>query len=125
MKGYKIYEQLKLGEESKLTKYSANYNKAVQEFNDFLRKAIDDNLFEIVSKNDFGREVLSFRKSLKLYNKDNIEIICRKCPFIIYRYKDTNKLIANLYYWKMIGNKYEDYDIDAQSVVLEEINILE
>ena len=131
MKGYKIYEELRWGGESSETKHSVNYSKAIQIFNDLIKKAIKENKEDLVDKEDFGQEILDLRENQKFDKKlykdgsRDFEIICRKYPLIIYKYNKTNKMVANIHFWERTSYEYQEYDIESQTFILEEIEIVE
>lgn len=123
MKGYKIYRCDQMGFDYD-EKYSINYSKAVQEFNDLLRKAMKD-VYGTIEKSDFSDEVASFREweMTRAFGGSDIEIICRKCPFILFR--KGNKLIARVYSWKEPDHEYGDSDITSEDIILKEIELIE
>lgn len=124
MKGYRVFVQGKYGFETSEIIYTTNYNIAIHKFNDFLRRVIKEN--DVVEKDDFGEKVQDFKtyNPLDLLNKEDeeSEIICRKCPFIIV--KKGNRLTAIVYFWEKCSYEYDEWDIDAEEVRLEEIEIL-
>ncbi|QEZ68012.1 hypothetical protein D4A35_03320 [Paraclostridium bifermentans] len=131
MKGYKIYEELRWGGESSETKHSVNYGKAIQIFNDFIKKATKENKEDLVNEEDFREEIVDLREhqrfNKKLYKDGSrdFEIICRKYPVLIYKYNKTNKMVANVYFWERTSYEYQEYDIESQTFILEEIEIIE
>lgn len=126
MKGYKIYRNNMMGFDYD-EKYAINYSKAIQEFNNLLRKSIK-NVYCSIDKSEFSEEVTSFREykmNNVFNNKSNkkIELICRKCPFILY--KEDGKLIAKVLSWEEPDYEYGDADIISEDIVLEEIELIE
>ncbi len=121
MKAYKIYVQDRMGYEDDIF-YAKTYDKAVQLFNNEIRKELKNAGDDAVDKVDFGEEISSFHE----YNEDR-EIICRKCPILIHQKKDSKRLhrVANVPRWEKTSYEYNEYEIISDSVVLEEIEILE
>lgn len=120
MKAFKIYATDRIGFENEVV-YACNYNKAIQLFNNAIRKELFNAGDDVVDKDDFGQEIREFKK----YNKDR-EIICRKCPVLIHRKNDDEKSkIANIVRWEKTSYEYNEYEILSNSIILEEIEILE
>ena len=119
MKGYTIYCQDRMGYEGNKT-YALKYSKAIQEFNNLLRNSINE--YDVVEKEEFSQEVIEFKEENMRINTD-IELICRKCPFVLYRRK--GELRARIFFWERTSYEYEEYDILTEEVILEEIELLE
>lgn len=119
MRIYKIYANCPMGFESDV-EYKKNYNKAIQSFNNLIRKTLKE--VEVVDRDDFGDRIADFRENIENWHKD-CEIICRKYPLLVY--KKGNKTIASIDYWSRTSYEYQEYDIESEEVVLEEIEILE
>lgn len=115
MKGYKIYIESEYGFEEDVT-YSINYDKAIQKFNNYIRKVMSET--DLISKEDFSEQIAYFKD-----NENDYEIICRSYPIFIY--KRNNKMIATLMYWTRTSYEYQEYDIVGENIILEEINIEE
>lgn len=125
MKAHSIYREDVVGYEYD-RQYALNYSKAIMLFNDLLRKTIKDT-YDTIGKENFSEEVANFKKwemgkRLDGFTTD-IEIVCRKCPFIIY--KKNSKLIARVYSWDISDYEYREQDITTEEVVLEKIEMLE
>ena len=122
MKGYKIYSKNNIGFNYK-EKYSISYNKAIQIFNDLIREEINEIGGNIVSEEYFRDEISSLREKV-LFNTEDNEIISRKYPYILLKDRNGN-YIANIYFWYKASYEYEEYDIDINSIVLKEIEVIE
>lgn len=100
--------------------YKKSINKATQYFNNLIRKTLKE--VEVVDKDDFSNNIAEFRDNIE--NRDqNCEIICRKYPLLIY--KQGNKIIALIDYWARTSYEYQEYDIEHEKVILEEIEIVD
>lgn len=123
MKGYSVYHKDIMGFDDKRV-YSLDYSKAIQEFNNKIRRTISK-VYVSIEEEDFSDEVASFKRYLteKCFDgKDkDIEIISRKCPFILFRQKD--QLIARVYSWDKPCHEYQEQDIIFEDVILEEIEL--
>lgn len=119
MKAYRIYLQDKWIEYG--IEYALCYDTALIIFNNKLRDLMKDTKDDWCEKVDFGEEVLSFRDQLKWH--EDIEIVFRKNPIIMY--KDKEGLKADVYHWGEPDYEYGECDIKNQTIVLEEININE
>ena len=119
MKIYKVYSQCMMGFESD-TGYKKSIDKATQYFNDLIRKTLKE--VDIVDKDDFSDSIANFKDNIENWHKD-CEVICRKYPLLIY--KQDNKKIAVIDYWARTSYEYQEYDIESEHVILEEIEILE
>lgn len=117
MKAYKIYQVDHCGFEGAV-KYTLTYNKAIQIYNDKIRAEIKDVGEDIVDKYDFSGMVGNIRG----YSKDS-EIICRKYPIIMY--EEKNRTITDVCYWEKTSYESERYDIISNSIILEEIELME
>lgn len=123
MKAYKIYELSQYGFEDN-TEYVSKYNKAVKVFNNKVRKAVNDVKGDLVEQEDFSEKVHDLRTLRKNpFADDEIEIISRKMPYILY--KKNDRLFATIPFWEKTSYEYDEYDITSISVVMEEIEILE
>lgn len=119
MEAYRIYLQdmwIEYGIE-----YALSYDTALRIFNNKLRELMKDTKDDWCDKVDFGEEVLSFRDQLKWH--EDIEIVFRKNPIIMY--KDKEGLKADVYHWDEPNYEYGESDIKNQTIVLEEIVINE
>ena len=119
MKIYKVYSECMMGFQGNIG-YKKSINKATQYFNDLIRKTIKE--VEIVDKYDFSEGIANFKENIENWHKD-CEIICRKYPLLIY--KQGNKTIAVIDYWARTSYEYQEYDIESEQVILEEIEILD
>ena len=119
MKIYKIYNECMMGFERNI-EYKKSIDTATQYFNDLIRKTLKE--FEIVDKYDFSDSIANFKDNIENYYKD-CEVICRKYPLLIY--KQGNKKIAVIDYWARTSYEYQEYDIESEQIVLEEIELLE
>lgn len=119
MKIYKVYSQCMMGFESD-TEYKKSIDKATQCFNDLIRKTIKE--VNIVDKDDFSDSISNFKENIESCYKD-CEVICRKYPLLIY--KQENKKIAVIDYWTRASYEYQEYDIESEHIILEEIEISE
>lgn len=117
MKAFKIYKTDRMGFDYEIT-YACKYDKAIQIFNDDIRKEYKEVGEDIVDRIDFGEEVRVFRK----YNKDS-ELICRTYPIIMH--KKDKKLIAHIPQWEKTSYEYNEYEIVGDSIILEEIELLD
>lgn len=125
MNGYKIYTSDEIGYEID-TKYTVSYNKAIQIFNDKIRKAVYDCGLDIISREDFGDEIASIRERIQTkssYSSDEGKMICRAYPILIMKYE--NSLVASIFYWYKCSYEYSEYDITSSNIVLEEIEIVD
>ena len=100
--------------------YKKSFNKAVQSFNDLIRKTLRE--VDVVDRDYFSDGVASFRESIENFHED-CEIICRKYPVLIYR-KD-NKMIGIVDHWMKASYEYNEYDIETERIVLEEIEVVD
>ncbi|MDC0802720.1 hypothetical protein POG14_11030 [Clostridium paraputrificum] len=116
---YKIYSQCQMGFEGDI-EYKKSINTATQYFNNLIRKTLKE--VEVVDKDDFSDNIAEFRENIENWHKDR-EIICRKYPILIY--KDKNKTIAVIDYWSKTSYEYNEYDIESEQIILEEINIVD
>lgn len=119
MKAYRVYLQdmwIEYGIE-----YALSYDTALRIFNNKLRKLMRDTKDDWCDKVDFGEKVLSFRDQLKWH--EDIEIVFRKNPIIMY--KDKEGLKADVYHWEEPSYEYGESDIKNQAIILEEIEINE
>ena len=114
MKAFKIYKKNIIGFEYEIS-YACKYDKAIQIFNDDIRKEYREAGKYVVDRVDFREEVRRVRE----YNKDS-ELICRTHPVIIH--KNDKKLIAHIPQW--VKTSYE-YEILGDSIILEEIELLD
>lgn len=112
----KIYVNNEWGTEKEA--YKINPKKAIQAFNNLIREEMKQ-VYEPIEKEDFSDEVASFKE----WNKED-EIICRKCPLIIYKDKE-NKLVARIYSWDEPSYEEREQDIVSKEVILEQIEINE
>ena len=119
MKIYRIYSQCMMGFEGDV-EYKKNINNAIQCFNDLIRRTIKE--VDIVDKDYFSNGIAEFRENIENWHKD-CEIICRKYPILIYR-KD-NKMIAVIDHWEKASYEYNEYDIETEKIILEEIEIID
>ena len=119
MKIYKIYTECQMGFEGDI-EYKKSINKATQYFNNLIRKTLKE--VEVVNKDDFSNNVAEFRDNIENWHKD-CKIICRKYPILIYKKK--NKTIAVVDHWEKVSYEYNEYDIESEQIILEEIEILE
>lgn len=126
MKGYKISEQNDMGFESD-AQYTTNYDKAVQIWNNAVRKAIAER--DCVGSEEFGEDVQNWKEDKSRCflkeDKDRYEFLYAVAPIIVYKDKKTNKQIANVYYTYKSSYEYNEWDIAEDHVVLEEIEIVE
>jgi hypothetical protein len=117
---FKVYVVDCMGYEGDTEIFATNYSRALEEFNNLVRETIKE-AYEIVDKSEFSHLVSELREDkYKLIE----EIICRKCPFILYKDKD-GKLKANIYEWDEPSREYMEQDIICETVVLEKIELLE
>ena len=114
MKAYRIYNQDIMGFESDI-KYSLNYSKAIQIFNDKIREEYKEN--DVIDRFEFREVIQDFRK------RDDIEILCRTYPVIIY--KKGNDIFASIWFWEKVLCEYDEYDIMSNPIILEEIELIE
>lgn len=119
MLAYKVYKEDRMGFESDIV-YACKNKKAIQLFNNVIRKELKDIGGDIVNKEDFSEEVSGFRE----YNSDK-ELICRTYPLIIYKDNKNKRIIANIPYWEDTSYEYNEYEIIANSIVLEEIKLID
>jgi hypothetical protein len=115
MKGYKVYNMCRMGFEGDIS-YFATKNKALQEFNNLLRKEVREN--DVLTREDFSQEV----KEMKEYNED-WNLICRTYPVIMF--ENETKLRGHVPYWENTSYEYNEYEIEANSIILEEIELIE
>ena len=87
-------------------------------FNSVVKKAVSDVAGDIVDKSYFGDRIASFRE-----RNEDIEIISRKYPYLLYRKKDL--LTALVFYWERTSYEYQEYDIFNSTIILEEIEVIE
>lgn len=119
MKIYKVYSQCMMGFEGD-TEYKKSIDKATQYFNDLIRKTLKE--VNIIDKDDFSDSIANFKDNIENCYKD-CEVICRKYPLLIY--KQCNKKIAVIDYWTRTSYEYQEYNIESEQIVLEEIELLE
>lgn len=119
MKIYRIYSQCMMGFEGDV-EYKKNINNAIQYFNNLIRRTIKE--VDIVDKDYFSNGVAEFRENIENWHKD-CEIICRKYPLLIYKKK--NKTIAVIDHWEKASYEYNEYDIETEKIILEEIKIID
>lgn len=119
MKIYRIYSQCMMGFDEDV-KYKKNINSAIKYFNDLIRKTIKE--VDIIDRDDFSNSVAELRENIENWNKD-CKIICRKYPILIY--KKENKTIATIDYWRKVSYEYNEYDIETEAIVLEEIELID
>lgn len=100
--------------------YKKSINTATQYFNNLIRKTLKE--VEVVDKDDFSDSIAEFRENIENWHTD-CEIICRKYPILIY--KDKNETIAVIDYWSKTSYEYNEYDIESEQIILEEINIVD
>lgn len=120
MKAYRIYLQDRWIEYD--IEYALSYDTALRMFNNKLRELMKDTKGDWADKVEFGDIVISFREHELKWHED-IEIIFRKSPIIMY--KDGQTLKADVYHWEEPSYEYGDSDIKNQTIVLEEIFINE
>lgn len=120
MKAYRIYLQDRWIEYG--IEYALSYDTALRMFNNKLRELMKDTKGDWADKVEFGDRVISFREHELKWHED-IEIIFRKSPIIMY--KDGQVLKADVYHWEEPSYEYGDSDIKNQTIVLEEIFINE
>lgn len=123
MKAYKIFNRNMFGSDTE-EEYACNINKAYQIFNNKVRNTIDALAGNIIDKDDFSEQVSGFKDSFYL-KQGNIEIISRKYPYILYKNKDKEIYVSNIYGWYGTSYEYEEYDIETLSVVMKEIDVQE
>ena len=125
MKGYKIFVVGEYGFE-RYEQISTNYDKAVQIWNDTIRKTIKEKncIYE-----DFGEEVQEWKednaKPFFEEDKDRYEFLYGVAPIIVYKDKKENSQIAEVYYSYKCSYEYDEWDTRADNVVLKEIEIIE
>lgn len=119
MKIYKVYSQCMMGFEGD-TEYKKSIDKATQYFNDLIRKTLRE--VDIIDKDDFSDSIANFKDNIENCYKD-CEVICRKYPLLIYQ--QGNKKIAVIDYWRRTSYEYQEYGIESEQIVLEEIELLE
>ena len=117
MIAFKIYKEDRMGFEYEVS-YACKYNMAIQMFNNAIRKEYREAGGDIVDRSDFSEEIIGFRE----YNKDS-ELICRTYPIIIH--KKDKKLIAHIPQWENTSYEYNEYEILGDSIILEEIELLD
>lgn len=125
MKAYKLYNRDSWGSEYDEI-YSINYSKITQLFNDRIREAIKEIGSDIASIDDFREEILSIKENNKYREACKhapVEILCRKYPILIT--KDCNMIIANIYYWERTSHEYSEYDVESNTIIIEEIDVIE
>lgn len=119
MKIYKIYSECMMGFEGDI-EYKKSINKATQYFNDLIRKTLKE--VDVVDEDDFSDSIANFKGNIENWHED-CEVICRKYPLLIY--KQGNKKIAVIDYWARASYEYQEYDIESEQIILEEIEILD
>lgn len=119
MKIYRIYTQCMMGFDGDV-EYKKDINNATQYFNNLIRKTLKE--VTIIDKDDFSSSVEEFKKDIENWHKD-YEIICRKYPLLIYKKK--NKTIAIINHWTKASYEYNEYDIETEKILLEEIEIID
>lgn len=117
MEAFKIYKLDKMGYDYEIS-YALDYDKAIQIFNDYIRKEHKAASKFIVDKTDFAEEISMFRE----YNK-NAELICRTYPLIMY--KSDIRITALIPQWEKTSYEYDEYDICGDLIVLETIELLD
>lgn len=123
MKIYKVYmvsyEDYEL--ENPKAVYTTNYDKAVQIFNDLVKKECKESSCCRLKEEEFREAIKRFRKwGIKRVG----EFICRKYPFIMY--KDIyGSLIVTIPYKEQKTCGCEGYNIKSNSLILEEIDVIE
>lgn len=124
MIGYRIYEEGQWGENPNKVTYTTNYDKAVQLFNDLVRRTFTESKDVLVDREDFSEEVANLKEEIKLFNS-NVEVVSRSYPYILTRDLTDNTLCARLYVWEQVSYEYTEYDIQTIALVLKEINFIE
>lgn len=119
MKIYKVYSQCMMGFEGD-TEYKKSIDKATQYFNDLIRKTLRE--VDIIDKDDFSDSIANFKDNIENCYKD-CKVICRKYPLLIYQ--QGNKKIAVIDYLRRTSYEYQEYGIESELIVLEEIELLE
>lgn len=126
MKGYKISIVGEYGFERGM-QITINYDKAVQLWNDTVRRAISER--DCLTSEDFSEEIQQWRedkeKPFLEEDKDRYEFLYGVAPIIVYKDKKNNSQIANVYYGYKSSYEYDEWDVNADSVILEEIEIIE
>ena len=117
MRAFKIYKRNIIGFEYEIS-YAYKYDKAIQVFNNYIRKEYREAGKYVVDRIAFSEEIRKFRE----YNKD-LKLICRTYPLIIY--KNSKKLIARIPQWVKTSWEYNEYDILEDSIILEEVELLD
>lgn len=123
MKAFKIFNRNMFGSDTE-EEYACNLNRAYKIFNNKVRNTIDELAGNIIDKNDFSEQVSTLKDSF-LFKQGNFEIISRKYPYILYKNKDKDIYIADIYGWYKTNHEYDEYDIETLSVVMKEIDIQE
>ena len=123
MKGYKIYNQCEMGFEENI-KYTVNYDKAVQMFNNSVRSELRNIKRYIITKEEWGEHVQYFKESIEKYHEDKV-ILSRTYPFIMFTTKDRTKVTACIPYVYRSSYEYEEYDITESKTVLEVVELEE
>lgn len=118
MVAYKIYISDNYGFNNE-EEYAANYNKAIQIFNNKVRKLVKEVKGDLVEQEDFSEKIQDLREEHSW--NEGIEIISRKMPYILY--KRDNKLFAIILYWIKSSYEYDEWDIVSEDIILEEIEI--
>lgn len=122
MKIYKVY-MVSYGDyelEYPKAVYTTNYDKAIRIFNDLVRDEYKNSCCRL-KEEEFREAIKRFRK---WGNKRVGEFICRKYPFIMY--KDIyGRLIVTIPYKEQKTCGCEGYNIKSNSLILEEIDVIE
>lgn len=120
MKGYKVYQLDSMGYEEGVT-YIKDYNIAIKHFNlmiiDQMKK-----LDCIKDKYDFQEVTEDFKEGFTIF-REGLEIIAKRAPYMIY--KQGKRLTAAIYYSYKCSYEYDEYDVDSQRIIIEEIEIID
>ncbi|RHW65447.1 hypothetical protein DZC34_09415 [Clostridium botulinum] len=121
MKGYRVFIKDMMGYDGNEIIYTTNYQTAVKTFNRQLKKVMKG-LDLITDKECFGEIKAEFKEPPLFEPKEPIEIICMKAPYIIHR--QGKRLIASVFYDYRCSYEYDEHDTGVETVIIEEIEIL-
>lgn len=113
-KAFKIYIQDRMGYEED-EEYALTYDKAIVILNNKVKKLVKQLKGDLATGSDFAEIAQDLRK-------EHHKIICRREPYFMYKTK-SNKLIAAIPYWEKQSYEYDEWDIVAEEIILEEIEI--
>lgn len=110
MKVYKISQKYS-------EKYIADYDEAMQYFNDTIKEEFKKIKETKLSKEEFGLFLLD-----KPWN-ENDEIISRHYPFIFYKTEEKQTVCMMLYWSEIHYDEGDEWSICEKEIILEEVEI--